>query len=384
MRSEWALPAKNYARRRRPQLGDGLFSDIAQGVSNVVSGVVSGTVQAVTNPFPTITGLSQVTGQLLLNSVQSIGSVITTIGDAVVHATGQVITPNVINNLGAVTRAYFDVLAKVSPERNMYNFLTHDPLVGHAFRELDKFSGGMITDATNVSDLVARAGRGDALSKQELVRDAIYGLKVAAIVVGGGAAAGAMVGNMVGNQVCKNQTEGQDACRVAFTVIGAAGGADLADLLSDTPLDYTFSDYLSDAASNTFSQKAQSAVTQTSISLCKQNQWAGATECTILGQIVSDYLKAPEGTEWTTFLANEAGRIGALVLMANAFPPGSPERIALEKQIAQMPVGTSPLPKRGVPAKTPQTSVAAKPVKGGNLMIIGAAVAALSLLGGRS
>jgi hypothetical protein len=378
VRTEWDLPVKRFNGRHNRAM-HGLLDDIQQAASNVVSG----TVQAVTNPFPTITGLSQVTGQLLLNTVQNVGAVITTIGDAVVHATGQVITPNVINNLGVVTRAYFDVLAKVSPERNMYNFLSHDPLVGHAFRELDKFSGGMITDATNVSDLVARAGRGDAISKQELVKDAIFGLKVAAIVTGGGAVAGGMIGNMVGNQVCKNQTDGQDACRMAFTVIGAAGGADLADLVSDTPLDYTFSDYLSDAASNTFSTKAQSAISQTAVNLCKQNQWAGATECTILGTIASDYLKAPEGTDWLSFLASEAGKIGALVMMANAFPPGSPERIAIQNQLAKTPAGKSPLPRpKSTPPSIPVSTAQAQAPAGGagKLLLIGGA-ALIALLG---
>ena len=267
-----------------------------------------------------------------------------------------------------------DTMVALNPTRMVNDFLESNTGTAHAFNELDKFSGGMLRTSANVSDLTYRVARGDAISKKELVEDALFGLKAAAIVTGGLAAVGGMVGSMVGNEVCKHQTDAQDACRAAFTIIGAAAGG-----YSASSGEATFTDYLTDAGISVFKGRVVQAGTKLAVEACKINQWAGKTECAILGQIAADYIKAPPGTDWLEFLAKEAGRLGTTLLLAEAFPPNSLERQRLLKQAGIKP-GTKVPPV--VTPSTPKPKVPGQINVGQIALVGGAAALALYLIAG--
>lgn len=226
---------------------------------------------------------------------------------------------------------FADLQVRLNPVRLTADLFRTSPLTAHAFNELDKFSGGMITSGVNVSDLTYRTLRGDPITKEELVADALFALKVAALVATGGAAAGGMVGNMVGNEVCKHQTDAKDACRIAFTVVGAAAGSYGADLFAEQAGEYTFSDYLSESAESAFNSRIIQDATKIAVEMCRNNQWAGKKECAIIGQIASDYLRTKGDVDWIEFLAKEAGKLGVSILLADAFPKNSPEHKRLIK-----------------------------------------------------
>lgn len=344
------------------------------GVDNILQNPITTLVTATqTGGINLIPGLGPAVNQIVENSVQSVENVVAATGQAVGQAVGSISLQGVVNSLGTIVRSVSDIVVKMNPEVIAFNYMKNDAILGHPFNELDKFTGGTITTAVNVSSLPARAARGDAISKQELVKDALFAIEVAAIILSGGSAAvviGGIVGNWTGNQICSKQTQAQDACKIAFTVVGAAAGATVSDALSDassssdladdslddgedadadtdtntdTDTDtadsagdtedtsVSFTDNLSASAQKTFTSQIDSAATKVAIALCKQNQWVGATECSVLGQIAADYLKQdPDDVDdWIDFLAKEAAKLGVSLLLGNAFPAGSPERNAL-------------------------------------------------------
>lgn len=89
-------------------------------------------------------------------------------------------------NLGDWSHVVGNILTQINPVYLVWQGLSTNPITGHAFRELDKFTGGLLTSTTNVATLPSRVMRGDAISKKEIVEDALLGLKVASVVVSGG------------------------------------------------------------------------------------------------------------------------------------------------------------------------------------------------------
>lgn len=327
-----------------------------------------------------IEGLADVMADVLGDILQTVGNII----DAVFSAIGDVLNlidwEQIGENLGAIVRTASNIAVQLNPNRLIYNFLAENPVTAHTFKELDKFTGGMITNAVNVSDLVYRSARGDAISKEELIKDALFCLQVAAVVVGGPAAAGGLVGNMVGREACKNvgNAEAVEACRMAVTIAasataqyasdvygvswGASGseqvisdnaGQSVSSGATDTLVQsqqnnlnalfqesgvLNFSDYLSNAAAQVVNQRLTQEITKEAIRLCQEGNWVGDKECAILGQIASNYINAPAGMDWPTFLAQEAARLGVSLLMEQWFPKDSPERRAIEWQIKHVQI----------------------------------------------
>lgn len=80
-------------------------------------------------------------------------------------------------------------MVELNPLHIGYSLLSTNPITGHLFRELDKFTGGLFTSVESIATLGGRALRGDAISKKELISDAMFVCKVALVIVSGGTAA---------------------------------------------------------------------------------------------------------------------------------------------------------------------------------------------------
>lgn len=317
-----------------------------------------------------LTGMAEAFEYGLRNVVQLVGEIIDLVIKSITFVINLIAWDKVFENAALIVREASNIAVVLNPTRIVFDFFANNPVTAHTFKELDRFTGGMATNMTNVSDLPYRAARGDAISKEELIRDAMFGLQVAAVVIGGPAAAGGLVGNMVGKEVCKNAGDAKEACQIAVTIAAAATANYAADYygidwgistgteqLSDTSGqtvstgstdtlvqaqqnnlnalfaesgNLQFSDYLSNAAYQVLSQRGVQEVTKRAIELCQQGQWVGDRECAIIGQIASNYLNRPDGLDWPEFLAQEAARLGVSLLMEEWFPKNSPERRAIE------------------------------------------------------
>ena len=117
--------------------------------------------------------------------------------------------------------------------------------------------------------------------------------------------------------------------------------------------------YLSNAGISAFKGRVVQAGSKLAVEACKNNQWAGQNECIILGQIAADYIKSPKDTDWLEFLAQEAGKIGVTLLLADAFPKNSPERARLVRQARQS--GVPILPAQPSSTTPPKPSVKSTP-----------------------
>lgn len=336
----------------------GFFEDLGEFIGNGIDGLAQGISGAITG---------------IVDTIKQLGETIALIVRAVI---GDVEWSEVMDSLGVVFQNIGTVLVWLSPERNIYNWLTQSRLTAHAFNELDKFTGGMLTTAVNISDLPWRAMRGDPISKQELIKDAMLIIQIVMIYFTGPVGLGIMVGTMVGREVCSHQTEAKDACMVAFQIVGAAAGSwasAATGLTWGTAAEVTNDAVMSTAEQNAWlagdeayqsflrNQAQQIALSQTTAFLphlaaageqylvnagfteatrlvanaCKDSDIIGDRECEIVSQIASNYVRTQvEGVEepWEDFLAREIARVGAEELMLQWFPPESPEHQAIRRQ----------------------------------------------------
>lgn len=117
-------------------------------------------------------------------------------------------------NLQSITSNIAHVLYELNPYHLVYMGLSTNPLTEHAFRELDKFTGGALTSVENVSSLPARVVRGDAISKEELVSDALFILRVAAVATGTTTIVSAVSGQLARGTLGQTET-GRSILRIA-------------------------------------------------------------------------------------------------------------------------------------------------------------------------
>lgn len=308
--------------------------------------------------FQMVAGIFEAIWKVLDAIVQTVLNIIDAVVKVIGWALGRVSWDDVKKSVQKAVQGIANVIVLMNPIRIVANLLDSNPLTRHMFRELDKFLGGMITNAVNVSDLVFRAARGDAISKEELLKDLMFIIQVAAVVIGGPAAAGALVGSFVGREVCKHQTEAKDACKTAFAIVGAAVGGyvsaetgitwgpDVTSAASSSTsatasagqagaqiAERGFTDYLSESAMTYLEQRLVQDASREAIRLCQRQSWLGDKECSILGHIASNYINAPEEIDWPTFLSQEAARLGVSLLMEEWFPPQTPEGQAIRREI---------------------------------------------------
>lgn len=349
-------------------MGSGFFDDLGDTLWSGVTGLTDALSGAL---------------QDIIHTVEQIGE---TIALVVRACMGQVSWSSVLDSLGTVFQDIGSAMVLLDPTRQLFDWLGSAKLTAHAFAELDKFTGGDLTTLKNLSDLPGRVLRGDPISKNELIKDALFIIQVVAIIVTFPEGLGVAVAMMIGKQVCAKQTEARDVCMAAFEVVGIAVGdwaadwstatEDLADTSLETEFDNlpaegsiedaynsiaadagdagttsattaatdvashydTVQGYLSDAAGTVLENQGITLVTREASILCQTNQWAGRNECNIMSTVLADYLKQDEDTDWTSFLAKEIGKIGMIELMLQWFPKNSPEYLALQRHlIVQVP-----------------------------------------------
>lgn len=305
-----------------------------KNVGNFIKDTVAGLWDAVSKAW-----------EQLKQTVSDIVEFVKTFAKALV---GKVKWNEVFRSLGKIFRGIANIMVILNPIRIAADILQKSELTAHAFRELNRLTGGMLTTFVNISDLVWRAARGDAITKEELLKDALFIFQVAAIVAGGPLALGAFVGGIVGREACAKAKDVKEACQIALMIAGAAAGGYLADAynfnwvppkdaaLSTSAKEITkksFTDYISPAANKVLENKIGEKTGLLATQMCNNQSWAGKNECSILGNIAAEYVNAPPGTKWPEFLASSAAKIGATELMRQWFPENSPERKAIEYQI---------------------------------------------------
>lgn len=118
-------------------------------------------------------------------------------------------------------------LVELNPVHFIWQGLSTNPLTGHAFRELNKLTGGLFTSTDKLITLPGRAGRGDAISKQELAEDAVFALRVAAVISTGGTAASVI--NFSSTQMKKGYLGETPLGRFVLDLGAAGAGAYFSD-----------------------------------------------------------------------------------------------------------------------------------------------------------
>ncbi len=322
---------RSFLREKKSRSGMGDFwSDLGNTVTDAIS------------------GLSEAVGKAFDAIVKTVGQIMQTLALVIEACVGQVSWKDVLNSAGKVFQDIGSVLVAIDPLRIVYTWLSKAPLTSHAFHELDKFTGGMLTGITNLSDLPGRVLRGDAISKTELIRDALFVIEVVAIVFTGPVGLGLVVGSMFGREVCKHQTEYQGACMGVFQIVGAAVG----DYAASSS---AFLDTLSDAGEKYLTNQGITAATQVAVVQCQKSDWAGKKECQIMGTVLADYIKSDGSQDWETFLGTEIVKLGVPDMMLQWFPPNSPEHAAIQKQWTVTSVTGSTAPATVIQKMNPWT-----------------------------
>lgn len=128
-------------------------------------------------------------------------------------------------NIADIAPVVANFLVQADPTHLIIEGLETNPITGHMFMELNNVLGGAFTTVDNLSTLPLRVVRGDGITKQELVTDGLFVLKVVAVVVSGGSAAAIIAATS--GQLAQG-TLGKTALGKAILLIGAAvGGAAL-------------------------------------------------------------------------------------------------------------------------------------------------------------
>ena len=304
------------ARRRRIHMGFDLFEEI----NNVVDFVDKG-----------VQGLGNVVAEVISEVAQIVVNVVKVVLETVGAVFGVVPWENVRESLGKIARSVGHVLVLTNPTRFTYEWLKSSRLTSHSLNELDKFTGGMLTTAVNVSDVAFRAMRGDPISKMELVQNALLILQIAITVATAGVAAApaalftqTVVGG-IAREVCKKQTD-KDTCKVLVTAASIAAGAYAtgAQELSKVPM-------------RIIDERIRETATRALVAKCRDEKWIGDRECAIVGRMVVDYLSLPPETDWNQYLAETSARLGVALIIEQLYPPKSPERQAIINVVTQLP-----------------------------------------------
>ena len=265
-------------------------------------------------------------------------------------------------SVGNVAQAAFNLSHQIDPNRNIVQFLEHQDLTRHSFNELNKFSGGLIKNTVNTGTLINRAGRGDAISKQELVTDAITLIQIAVLASGGGPAIGGFIGSRTGKELCKGQGDHKGICEAAFTILGIAAGSYTQATYFPTPAEQaaqaaqdqavivgsegaseaatkTLNDFILEAGIKYGEEKVISMASREVIKACQNSNIIGDRECAILGQVGANYasqVAQGKDVKWIEFLAEQAATVSAALMLERLFPPDSPEGVALRNKRRQL------------------------------------------------
>lgn len=298
----------------QPDQMSGFFEDLKKNISKSDIGKLG---RGVNNFFNNaVEGLGDSISGFTNANFENIKDIAETMVLVVRAAVNDVEWKEVEKKIGEISKNVGDIIYYSNPYRTTYDILSKSSLTSHAFGELDKFSGNLLTRVRNVSILPARVLRGEKVTRQELLVDLFTIIQVAALVFGGPAAVGAFVGSSVGSEVCKHQVQSsQKACMAAFTIVGAAAGQ-----------------AYQSGALVALKTGTVSAFSQIAIQQCQDNKLIGRNECQVLGTIASRYgTQVAEGKEvdWLTFLGEQARDLGKQEILKSLFPPGTPEYRAI-------------------------------------------------------
>ena len=263
--------------------------------------------------------------------VETLKEVGRTINLVALAAIGRVPLSKVFDSLGKIFQNVGNYLVITNPVRFLTTFLKEAPLTTKAFSELDKFTGGLITNVSNISDLPYRAMRGDPISKQELLRDILTIVQIAALVFAGPAGVGLFVGNLIGKQVCSKQTKAQDLCKASFSILGAATGQFLVT-------DANYLGLIESAGEDYIRSRGIDQATMEIVRFCQRNNIVGDNECKYVGQAVANYIvNVAEGEkDFDDFLVDELKRIASQEIVdavMDLFPDNHPTKIKIQRQI---------------------------------------------------
>lgn len=121
-----------------------------------------------------------------------------------------------------------------------YDVMSELPHISSILREIDRFTGGLLTTTRNFNTLFGRALKGESISKEELMSYAVLAIQIAAIVLTGGGAA-AWVG-LAANQLSQGslgKTEfGRELLQaIAIAATAYALGTGVQNAMSDYAVD---------------------------------------------------------------------------------------------------------------------------------------------------
>jgi hypothetical protein len=329
-------------------LGDSIqiptIGDITEGAKAIANQLGTGAGEFVNSA-------SHAAQDAIASAIKAYGAYLNIFGDVLKGKNAD----EILADIGKLGQAVGDVIVKTNLTAIIIKVYKENSLTAHTFHELDRISGGMLTSYANVSTLPARAMRGDAISKQELVRDALLGLQVVAVIFGGPAAAYAIAGSMVGHEACKNVGANKEACEAAVTIVAAAYGGNMTIL---------------DAGTVYLDQRIQQAASREITRACENGHWLGDNECKVMAEITAAYLLMPPDTDWPKFLAEYGVRLGLSLVMQQWFPKNSPEQRAIQYVNQTIPVPFE------------EYVYGDQPKKGGAFFLLAAATGAMLILGG--
>lgn len=104
----------------------------------------------------------------------------------------------------------------LNPITNSLRLLRSWKVTANLTKQVDRYTGGMITDFISVSSIPGRVVKGDKIPKEELIRDALFAIRVGAVVASGGTAT-AIVG-ATANQLQQGELGQSELGRVVLGV----------------------------------------------------------------------------------------------------------------------------------------------------------------------
>ena len=104
----------------------------------------------------------------------------------------------------------------LNPISNSLRLLRSWKVTANLTKQVDRYTGGMITDYISVTSIPGRVVKGDKIPKEELIRDVLFAARVAAVVVSGGTAT-AIVG-ATANQLQQGELGQSELGRVVLGI----------------------------------------------------------------------------------------------------------------------------------------------------------------------
>jgi hypothetical protein len=116
-----------------------------------------------------------------------------------------------------------NMIVYMNPISNTLMLVGSWKVTANLTKQVDRYTGGMITDFTSISTLPGRVIKGNEIPKEELIRDALFCARVGAVVLSGGTAA-SIVG-ATSNQLQQGELGQSELGRTVLTIAQVAAVA---------------------------------------------------------------------------------------------------------------------------------------------------------------